>query len=358
MDETDDLRLLENQLADERKRVDVANHNFSARELMRMLADDELNIAPAYQRKFRWTKSGESVFIESMFLGLPVPPLFVATNIDFHWEIVDGLQRISTLTHFMASDKTELQRIGRTESLRLEGLEKLTQLNGKTYADLPKNLQIYFARQPLQVVSLTDKSDLQVRFDLFERLNKGAVSLSPQEVRACVYRGKFNDFIEDLSTDDTFTHLLKLQEKNKHDGTKAEQVLKFFAYKNFREKFDGRVEKFLNRFIEESAHNFDYEMERTLFRDTVAKLHAITNEQPFLTPVHSITPLVQFEACMVALGELLSENRPLRIPPPQNWAEDHELRDASSGGTNTRSMLRRRITRAKDLFRADSDENA
>lgn len=358
MDETDGLRLLESQLADERNRVDVANHNFSARELMRMLADEELNIAPAYQRKFRWTRLGESVFIESMFLGLPVPPLFVATNVDFHWEIVDGLQRISTLTHFMAQDESELQRIDRSEPLRLEGLEKLTQLNGKTYTELPKNLQIYFARQPLQVVSLTDKSDLQVRFDLFERLNKGAVSLSPQEVRACVYRGKFNDFIEELSEDSNFTTLLKLQEKNKHDGTKAEQVLKFFAYKNFREKFDGRVEKFLNRFIENAAPTFDYQKEGALFRETAQTLLSITGEAPFLTQVHSITPLVQFEACMVALGELLSEERPICTPPRAGWAEDSELRDASSGGTNTRSMLRRRIDRAKVLFDAGSDHDA
>ncbi|MFD4672206.1 DUF262 domain-containing protein [Lentzea sp. NPDC058450] len=358
MDETDDLRLLENQLYEERKRVDVANHNFSARELMRMLADNELNIAPAYQRKFRWTKTGESVFIESMFLGLPVPPLFVATNIDFRWEIVDGLQRISTLTHFMAQDESDLERIDRPEALRLEGLEKLTQLNGMTYAELPKNLQIYFARQPLQVVSLTDKSDLQIRFDLFERLNKGAVALSPQEVRACVYRGKFNDFVEELSENSDFATLLKLQEKNKHDGTRAEQVLKFFAYKNFREDFDGRVEKFLNRFIHQASPDFEYKKEKSLFEETARTLLRITGGKPFLTPVHSITPLVQFEACMVAVGELLAEGKKLEIPAPAGWAEDPELRDASSGGTNTRSMLRRRIDRARELFDSDIDANA
>jgi hypothetical protein len=346
---TDDLQLLEDQLMEERKKVDVANHNFSTRELIRMMSDNELNIAPAYQRKFRWDLSGESTFIESLFLGLPVPPLYVATNVGFQWEIVDGLQRLSTLMHFMASDTPGLAHVNRTSNLRLTGLEKLTQLNGKTYVELPKNLQVYFGRQPLQVVSLTDKSDLQIRFDLFERLNKGGVSLSPQEVRACVYRGKFNDFLEALSEYKPFQELLKLQEKNKTDGTIAEQVLKFFAYLNFREEFDGRVEKFLNRYMDEAPQSFRYDHSRAVFKSAVDALHQVFDGRPFLTPVHSITPLVQFEACLVAVAELQAEKKPIVTPPP-SWTADEELRDSSTGGTNTRSMLRRRINRARAIL--------
>ncbi|MGH3808071.1 MAG: DUF262 domain-containing protein [Pseudonocardiaceae bacterium] len=187
-------RDVEAQLGTERRKVDVSTLNFSVRELVRMMSDGELNVVPEYQRKFRWTEAGESSFIESVFLGLPIPPLFVATNVGFQWEVVDGLQRLSTLMHFLASSPGELAIVNRSENLRLKGLEKLTALNDAIHAELPAAMQVYFGRQPLQVVSLTDKSDLQVRFDVFERLNKGAVQLTGQEVRACVYRGDFNSF--------------------------------------------------------------------------------------------------------------------------------------------------------------------
>jgi hypothetical protein len=183
------------QLDEERRKVDVASHDFSVRELVRMMAEEELNVAPAYQRMFRWNAQASSLFIESVFLGLPVPPIFVATNVGFQWEVVDGLQRLSSLAHFLSSDADEAARVNRKTPLVLTGLEKLTQLNGATFSSLPKNLKVFFGRQPLQVVALTDKSNLEVRFDVFERLNRGGIRLTPQEVRACVYRGSLRILI-------------------------------------------------------------------------------------------------------------------------------------------------------------------
>lgn len=240
---------LEDQLLRARKKVDVASVSFSVREIVRMYEEDELSIAPSYQRKYRWSRQISSAFVESVFLGLPIPPIFVATNDDFKWEVVDGLQRITTLILYLSSDEDTRMRVGRTDPLFLDDLEKLTQLNGTRFEDLPLSIQRYFARQPLQVIALTDKSDRTVRFDLFERLNTGAISLTPQEVRSAVYRGKFIDFVEDLAKSEHFSKLLKLQESNQNDGTAAEQVVKFFAYKNNQEAFKGAVTHFLNDYV-------------------------------------------------------------------------------------------------------------
>lgn len=339
---------VETQLGTERRKVDVSTLNFSVRELVRMMSDGELNVAPEYQRKFRWSEAGESSFIESVFLGLPIPPLFVATNVGFQWEVVDGLQRLSTLMHFLASHSEDLAIVNREENLRLKGLEKLSALNGVTYADLPKTMQIYFGRQPLQVVSLTDKSDLQVRFDVFERLNKGAVALSAQEVRACVFRGAFNQFLERLAEDEYLLKLLKLQETRRHDGTKAEQVLKFFAYKDWRVHFDGRVEHFLNSYMEHASTRFDYQAGESLFCKATSELYQICGGY-FLRSDYNVTPLVQFEACIVAIAELIEQGVEI-IAPEAGWQDDVELKRSSMGGTNTRNALRRRIERAKALF--------
>lgn len=348
-----DLEGLEDQLQSERGKVDVAVHNFSVRELVRMIVEEELNAAPSYQRMFRWEEENESTFIESVFLGLPIPPIFVATNVGFQWEVVDGLQRLSTLAHFLARNGEEAQSIGREHPLRLKGLEKLTALNGATHSDLPKNLQVYFGRQPLQVVSLTDKSDKQVRFDVFERLNRGGINLTAQEVRACVYSGKFNNFIEDLSDDPRLDTLLKLQQNRQKDGTQAEQVLKFFAYKNDKESFDGRVEYFLNDYMAKADKSFDYNTERSIFDRALETLYQVCDGKPFLRKRTSVTPLVQFEACLVAAGELAAEGIEIGEVIPE-WLEDSELRASSGAGTNTKSMLTRRLKRAKELLRGDA----
>jgi hypothetical protein len=347
-----DLTDLESQLTVERKKVDVSSHDFSVRELVRMLSDGELSITPEYQRKYRWKPEVASTFIESVFLGLPIPPIFVATNEGFQWEVVDGLQRLSSLLYFVASDAETLNIVSRSAPLKLTELQKLTQLNGLTHQELPSALQIYFGRQPLQVISLTDKSDANVRFDLFERLNAGAIALSPQEVRACIYRGTFNTFIEEKAADPAFLALLKLQESNKHDGTSVEQVLKFFAYKNHRAKFDGKVKAFLNDYMGKGVKAFNYEREGEIFDRAVAWLADVTDGGPFLRPNNSITPLVQMEACLVALGEIY-EAGAIPVAPAHTWIEDGELVGASTGGSNTRAKLDRRISRAKELFGFD-----
>ncbi|MFI9784662.1 DUF262 domain-containing protein [Kitasatospora sp. NPDC051984] len=347
------LENLEEQLRGERGKVDVAVHNFSVRELVRMIADEELNASPSYQRKFRWEEADESLFIESVFLGLPIPPLFVATNVGFQWEVVDGLQRLSTLAHFLARDDEEARAVGRNRPLMLGGLEKLTSLNGNSYSDLPKNLQVYFGRQPLQVISLTDKSDRQVRFDVFERLNRGGIQLTAQEVRACVYMGPFNDFIEELSEDPRLRAILKLQKAHENDGTQVEQVLKFFAYKNRREAFDGKVERFLNGYMEIASGAFDYAKEREIFDKALGILYNVCEGKPFLRKQTHVTPLVQFEACLVAAGDLAAEG----LGPgavDALWLEDAELRASSGAGSNTKGMLRRRLARAKELLRGQS----
>lgn len=344
---------LNDQLLAERNKVDVSSISFSVRELVRMYEDGELSIAPSYQRKYRWSPKVASVFVESIFLGLPVPPIFVATNSDFSWEVVDGLQRVSTLILFLSGKEEVRARVSQPDAMKLSDLEKITQLNGVTYEDLPADIQRHFARQPLQVISLTDKSDTAVRFDLFERLNTGSISLTPQEVRFAVYRGEFMEFVERMSQNPDLRELLKLQKLNQQDGTTAEQVLKFFAYKNDQENFSGGVTSFLNSYVEKASKSgFNYRQEETTFLKAVELLHSFT-DGAFLRDKTSITPLVQFEACLVAIGRLI-DNGKTPIQPTVDWLNDTLLVSASTGGTNTRAMLSRRINRAQELFTSGS----
>ena len=340
---------LRKQLDAERRKVDVDYSDITIRELHRMLELDELNAAPAYQRKFRWTEEAESRLVESILLGLPVPSVFVATNSDFSWEVVDGLQRLSTLVHFIGESDRLLEQVGKSSPLRLSNLEKLSELNGHTFADLKSDVALYFMRRTLRVTALSDKSDLQVRFDLFERLNGGAVSLTPQEVRACIYRGPFNDLLDELAARPKFQASVKLKSNNVNDGTREELVLKFFAYLYNRSEFRQWVTRFLNDYMLDATKNFDFEAGRYVFDRTIDHLYEVLDGQPFLRRNTYVTPLNQFEAVMVGIAEVIVANEEPQVPP-SGWTEDEELVRTSTKGTNTVANLRRRIERAREMF--------
>ena len=342
---------LQEQLDSQRKKVDVDHFDLTVRELVRMAEQNELHRAPEYQRHFRWDEETESRLIESLFLGLPVPSLFVATNADGTWEVVDGLQRLSTLLHFVSEDEKSLEDVGKDDNLLLQGLEKLPDFNGKTFASLPVPLQLAFGRRGLRVTALSDKSDSEARFEMFERLNTGGVALTAQEVRACIFQGPFNEMLRDLAESKTFKSMVKLQKTRQDDGTREELVLKFFAYLNDRTRFDGAVTQFLNNYMERAAKDFDISAGRELFHEVVDRIGSLLDGKPFVRKGYANTPINQLEAVMVGAGELIREDAPFGTPK-SDWLNDEELIASSTKGTNTTTNLRRRIKRAKELLAA------
>jgi hypothetical protein len=336
------------QLDEQRRKVDVDNLQMTVRELVGMAERGELHRAPEYQRKFRWDEEAESRLIESILLGLPVPNLFLATNLDGTLEIVDGLQRASTLLHFATQSTEQLAEIKKSENLTLTGLRKLSHFNGLRFDQLPSPVQLTFRNRGMGVTILSDKSDPTTRFDTFERLNRGAVELSPQEVRACIYDGPLNNLIRQLAADRQFTRLVKLQRRDQDNATHEELVLKFFAYLNNRESFRGAVSDFLNQYMEAHRRSFDVIAGRGEFEHVVSALSELI-PGPFLRSNTHITPQNELEAVMVASAEVLRANGRLGAPSA-GWLDDPELVRASTGATNTRRMLDQRIDRARTLL--------
>lgn len=342
-------RELELQLEQQRRRVDVEHFDITIRELVRMAEEGELSMAPTYQRKFRWSEESESKLVESIFLGLPVPSLFFASNRDGTWEIVDGLQRISTLIHYTSNKPETLNIIQKSTPLVLAGLEKADLLMGLSFPELPTPLQLSFMKRSLRVTVLSDKSDYEARFDMFERLNTGGVVLTPQEVRACIFRGKFVDFLTEMADYPKFKTLVKLQKGKQVDGTREEIVLKFFAYLYWRDRFTGKVSEFLTAYARKAFEQFDVEKEKKLFMSAVDFLTDCLGGRAFLRRKVATTPLNQFEAVLVGVGELKRKRR--RVARPKgDWLNDADLVKYSTGATNTSKMLNERIERAMKLF--------
>jgi len=336
------------ELDQQRRKVDVDNYTIVIRELLSMAERNELHRAPEYQRKFRWDEESESRLIESLLLGLPVPNLFFATNADGSWEVVDGLQRISTLIHFASESAEQLREIRKEKNLTLSGLKKLPAFNGLTFSALPTPVQLAFTKRGMGVTALSDKSDPQTRFDTFERLNRGSVELSSQEVRACIYQGPLNELLRELAEYPAFRGLVKLQRKNEDNATREELVLKFFAYLHARASFNGAVADFLNNYMEVHRADFDVDAGREQFHQVVDQLSERIGT-PLLRVNTSVTPQNELEAVLVAGAEVIGAHGDLG-QPETGWLDDPALVEASTGATNTRKKLAERIERARVLL--------
>ncbi|OLO81360.1 hypothetical protein BKH12_12510 [Actinomyces naeslundii] len=199
------------------------------------MSKKRIEISPAYQRQFRWGPERQSRLVESILLGIPVPPLFMATNVEEDsgrtWEVVDGLQRLLSLTNFLGDDRTRAAARLEGEPLRLNDMEFLGSIEGLTANDLPPDIREGLEDRPVKVIVLNDKSDVRVRFDLFERLNTGGIRLTDQEVREAVFAGEFVDLLTELSETELFRTTVNLQAGKHKDGTPQEFVLRFFAFK-------------------------------------------------------------------------------------------------------------------------------
>jgi hypothetical protein len=332
---------LADQLDREKRAVSYDMYDMTVRQLVDMVEAKEIEIAPEYQRHFVWDIDRESELIESIYLGIPVPSLYMAANPNGTWEVVDGVQRLSTLVHFCGNSKC-LPLIDRKSALIIANLTKLTNLNGANFMALPKSLQLNFLLRPVRVTTLNDKSDFNVRYDLFERLNTGGVKLHAQEIRNCVFRGEFRDLIKKLATDPNFLRVVKLPDNEQQHAIYEECVLRFFAFLENYRNFDHSVLEFLNGFmIAKNAEPLEASRVR-LFRRT---MEWIAEEVPtgITRGNRNTTPLNLFEAIAVGVGLAIQRKKTLKTEALQEIMYSDELRSLTTGATNSKNMVVGRI---------------
>lgn len=190
-------------------------------------SDDNEIYVPDYQRDFVWSDTRHSRLIESIVLGLPVPPIFLAENKNGRLEIVDGSQRIRTLSSFVHG------------GLSLSGLNKITKLNGMVFNDLDISRKRKFNNTTISVFVLSENATDEVKNDLFERINKGSDILRNMETRKGVYRGEFTSFIySECAKNNKFQNAIKLSQTVANRQEHEELILRFFALSDSYPKFN------------------------------------------------------------------------------------------------------------------------
>lgn len=339
-----DILKIQEQLEKNRRSVSFDSYDITVRQLYDMVNEQAIDVAPDYQRHFIWDESRQSQLIESIFLGIPVPSLFMATNKDSTWEVIDGLQRLTTIVNFIGDEATIKQINKNGKKLKIHELEKLDTLNGLLFEDLPKSIQLSFTTRPIRVTVLNDRSDFNLRYDLFERLNTGGVILHPQEIRNCVYIGEFNDFIKECVDDENFKAVVKMTKSAEKTGNLEELVLKFFAYFENRHNFVHGVKDFLNDYMEAKTKHFKNKTAlKSIFEQTFQVLNQNLPQGIVRGQRVNITPIVLYEAISVGTADALKQKIKINKKSLINLLNDAELTSLTTGATNSKSKLFQRI---------------
>ncbi|MCI8746918.1 MAG: DUF262 domain-containing protein [Lachnospiraceae bacterium] len=256
----------------------------SFNELYDMYKNNELTISPDYQRLFRWEEEKQSRFVESLILEMPVPPIFVIETDDGVYELIDGLQRISSYLHFRG------EHLGETDDdfLVLHGCDIVGDLNGLTFNKLPKALQIKIKRSFVRMEVIKKESDVDLKYHMFKRLNTGGELLSAQEIRNCTIRLLGSDginFLERCSQNIDFKAVINRvasdKKKMKYD---QELILRFLAIKNDIDNYKYPVTEYLTRYLEKITTKevpFDYKKETFIFEQTFKFINDNWGEEVF-----------------------------------------------------------------------------
>lgn len=249
---------LQDEINKNSKLVYTESYSMSIGELANLYKDGELDIHPEFQRVFRWDNYQKSKLIESIMLDIPIPSIFVSQRDDGVWDVIDGVQRLSTFFEFMGilkDDKGEIKK-----SLILEETKYF-----KTFKDMAwegnhisftTEQRIAFKRAKISINIIKQNSAPDAKYELFQRINTGGTKLSNQEVRNCIIimeNKKFFDRLCNLAKNEIFIDYLGISQNQVLQKYDLELILRFLIAININDVNNISIVKDINEFLDEKT---------------------------------------------------------------------------------------------------------
>lgn len=276
--------MLNEEIESAQRLVKTDAYQLSIGEIVNMYRNGEFVINPDFQRLFRWEIGQKAKLIESLLLGIPVPSIFVFEREDSTWELIDGLQRISTILEFMGQlvdpatglVKPPIAMVGTKYLPSLDNVvwETSEQILGVPFAEqvaLPPALQLAIRRSRMGVEILKRPSDNTTKYDLFQRLNAGGTTANAQELRNCIIimvSPPYGRFVRDLASYQPFLTTLAASEDQLEKQRDMEFATRFLVHTYV--DYDGRldVEEFIDESIVTLATSAEMRIAGQTFRST------------------------------------------------------------------------------------------
>jgi hypothetical protein len=252
------------------QKINIAQVTFSVFETVRKVERGDIQLGATFQRNPKWLPDKKSRLIESIILDIPIQAVYLSEEDENKYEIIDGQQRIRTITEFIDN------------KFKLESTDFC---KANTYF---KDLEPSIKRkiEDFQIVIFVVKKDNHpdVKFEIFERINTGAVKLNSQELRNCAYRNKGIPFIKELVNEEIFKKVIKDKQVSINGMQDQELVLRFmsFYYKGV-ESYTGNLKRFLNDTLEnyEQYRNKEKEFKK-VFIETMNNIYTVFGNDAFI----------------------------------------------------------------------------
>lgn len=248
----------------------IANYpaDFTLKGLYDKWKDNEILI-PSFQRKFVWTLSQSSKLIESFLLGLPVPSVFLYKEKESQkLLVIDGQQRLKTVFGYFNNLFPDTKKTFYLKNVNLKW-------ESKSFSDLDEADKRRLKDSVLRavIVEQLDPKDNTSIFHIFKRLNTGGTILRPQEIRNCIYQGKFNDLLIELNKKNEWRKIIGLPKSDKRMRD-VELILRFFALSYEYEGYKKSMKDFLSKFMDKYRNDENKINEfRIFFEKTVSTIY-------------------------------------------------------------------------------------
>lgn len=271
---------------------DIASYpsDFTLTVITQMWKDKDI-IIPDYQREFVWSIKQSSLLIDSFLCGLPVPPVFFYIDESNKNLVIDGQQRILSVVFFFEGyfGKESIQ--GKRKVFRLSGLNKNSPYYNMRFEDLDEGSQRKLKQAVLRAVNirqLNPTGESTSAYHIFERLNTGGTPLRPQEIRNCVFRGRFNKLLKNANKDKNWRKILGKPDIDKHQKD-IELLLRIFSLVGVGSKYEKPMKEFLNKAMRK--HNSGETKKATNFFDVFSVATKIIVNKIGEKPFHLRGPL-------------------------------------------------------------------
>lgn len=230
--------------------------DFTIGGLVLKIMSGDIELQPDFQREYVYDDTRASYLIESILIDMPIPTIYLCEEEDIY-EVIDGQQRLTTVKKFYNNE------------FALKKLKYLPDLNDKYFKDLDKKQKRQFEDFCFKTTIIKPDAE-NIKYELFERLNTGASSLNAQEIRNCIYRGKFNNILKELANDpNTRKYIFKQNRINRRMKLEEEVLSLVWFLEGIRQgnlHFTLSKKQAINKFME-SKKNITEEESTVLLKD-------------------------------------------------------------------------------------------
>jgi hypothetical protein len=372
---------LQEELENKRKEIRTDSYSMSVGELMNLYENREIELHPEFQRFFRWSPTQKTKFIESLLIGLPIPQVFVSQREDGVWDVVDGLQRLSTIYEFAGILRDEY---GNTlPPLILEKVKSLPSLLNKKWSDesdpvnsLDQTQRLLIKRAKIDIAILKQESDPIAKYELFQRLNTGGSIATAQEIRNCILimsnRDRFS-WLTQLSKNESFKACISLSDKALQEQYELELILRFLIFRSMdRETLSQIPNREISDYITDwtvrlsDSSDINYEIEELAFNVTFRVLFEELEGDSFRKYSHERNKFIggflvsAFEAVALGIGyhfrhyeKLPADQLGVRDRVKSLWLDPRftsSLGGSPGGSINTKKRIQNILPVGRELF--------